>query len=42
MSNYAPIARACPQCGNSYMLRKELKKGNFAECPQCKLKEEID
>jgi len=42
VSNYAPIARACPQCGNSYMLRKELKKGNFAECPQCKLKEEID
>lgn len=42
VSNYAPIARACPQCGNSYMLRKELKKGNFAECPQCKFKEEID
>lgn len=42
VSNYAPIARTCPQCGNSYMLRKELKKGNFAECPQCKLKEEID
>lgn len=42
VSNYAPITRACPQCGNSYMLRKELKKGNFAECPQCKLKEEID
>ena len=42
VSNYAPIARACPQCGNSYMLRKELKIGNFAECPQCKLKEEID
>ena len=42
VSNYAPIARACPQCGNSYMLRKELKKGNFAECPQCRLKEEID
>ena len=42
VSNYAPIARSCPQCGNSYMLRKELKKGNFAECPQCKLKEEID
>ena len=42
VSNYAPIARACPQCGNSYMLRKELKKGSFAECPQCKLKEEID
>ena len=42
VSNYAPIARACPQCSNSYMLRKELKKGNFAECPQCKLKEEID
>ena len=42
VSNYAPIARACSQCGNSYMLRKELKKGNFAECPQCKLKEEID
>ena len=42
VSNYAPIARACPQCGNSYMLLKELKKGNFAECPQCKLKEEID
>ncbi len=42
VSNYTPIARACPQCGNSYMLRKELKKGNFAECPQCKLKEEID
>ena len=42
VSNYVPIARTCPQCGNSYMLRKELKKGNFAECPQCKLKEEID
>lgn len=42
VSNYAPLARTCPQCGNSYMLRKELKKGNFAECPQCKLKEEID
>ncbi|MDA3043964.1 MULTISPECIES: type I DNA topoisomerase [unclassified Campylobacter] len=42
VSNYAVLSRKCPECKNTYMVRKELKKGNFAECPKCKFKEEIE
>ena len=31
----------CPKC-NTQMVLKELKKGDFKECPQCKFKEEVN
>ncbi|WP_086268815.1 MULTISPECIES: type I DNA topoisomerase [Campylobacter] len=40
LSKYKPIIDKCPKC-NTLMVLKELKKGNFKECPQCKFKEEV-
>lgn len=39
-SNYKPAGRSCPNCA-APMVLKELKKGNFHECPECKYKEQI-
>lgn len=41
LSKYKPIIDKCPKC-NTLMVLKELKKGNFKECPQCKFKEEVN
>lgn len=41
VSNYEPVDKKCPECGNKYMIKKELKKGIFFECPKCKFKEQI-
>ncbi|WP_096018252.1 type I DNA topoisomerase [Campylobacter lanienae] len=40
LSKYKPIIDKCSKC-NTQMVLKELKKGNFKECPQCKFKEEV-
>ena len=40
VSNYKPANKACPNCA-APMVIKELKKGTFNECPECKYKEEI-
>lgn len=38
-----PIAEACPNCGNAYLIEKHLKSGSFAQCPnnECKFKKEL-
>ena len=41
LSKYKPIIDKCPKC-NTQMVLKELKKGDFKECPQCKFKEEVN
>ena len=41
LSKYKPIIDKCPKC-NIQMVLKELKKGDFKECPQCKFKEEVN
>ncbi|MDX2178715.1 MAG: type I DNA topoisomerase [Bryobacteraceae bacterium] len=28
-----PIAEPCPECGNAYLVEKNLKSGNWAQCP---------
>ncbi|CZE46732.1 type I DNA topoisomerase [Campylobacter geochelonis] len=42
VSNYEPTEKICPECKNSHLVKKELKKGTFLECPACKFKEQID
>ncbi len=35
-----PINKECPQCGNRYMVEKNLKsKGHILRCPECKYEE---
>lgn len=38
-----PIAEKCPSCGGAYLIEKNLKSGNFAQCPnpECKFKREL-
>lgn len=38
-----PVAKACPQCANPYLIEKFLKAGAFAQCPnaECKFKEAL-
>ncbi len=37
ISNDEPVAIACPECGNSYIVKKFSKaKGDYKQCPQCK------
>jgi DNA topoisomerase-1 len=38
-----PVSEACPDCGNSYLVEKNLKAGTFLECPAtgCKYKREL-
>ena len=38
IANAEPIAKDCPKCDSSVMLKKELKKGTVYECPLCKEK----
>lgn len=38
-----PVNKKCPQCGNSYMVEKNLKtKGHILRCPNCKYEEPFD
>ncbi|MCX2683055.1 type I DNA topoisomerase [Campylobacter sp. MIT 21-1685] len=41
VSNYKLSDEKCEQCGQM-MIIKELKKGTFLECPQCKIKEQMN
>lgn len=41
ISSYEPINKECPNCQSNYMVKKELKKGNFYYCPKCKFQEAI-
>lgn len=38
-----PVAKACPECNNPYLIEKFLKSGAFAQCPnaECKYKEAL-
>ena len=38
-----PVAKACPECNNPYLIEKFLKSGAFAQCPnaECKFKEAL-
>jgi DNA topoisomerase I len=38
-----PVAKACPDCANPYLIEKFLKAGAFAQCPnaECKFKEPL-
>lgn len=40
VSNLRPVDENCPECKH-FLVLKELKKGTFLECPQCKFKKEI-
>lgn len=40
VSNYAPSGEKCPKCGEM-MIVKNLKKGDFHECPKCKYKVQV-
>lgn len=42
VSNYKPIDEKCEECGNDYLIIKELKKGTFLECPKCKSKRQVE
>jgi DNA topoisomerase-1 len=35
-SAYKPVAEACPQCGNAYLVEKNLKSGPLIACPNNK------
>jgi DNA topoisomerase-1 len=38
-----PVNKKCPQCGNNYMVEKNLKsKGHILRCPNCKHEEPFD
>ncbi len=38
-----PVNKKCPQCGNAYMVEKNLKsKGHIYRCPNCKYEEPAD
>ncbi len=38
-----PVNKKCPQCGNNYMVEKNLKsKGHILRCPNCKYEEPFD
>lgn len=41
VSNYEIVLKECPECKNNYLYKKELKKGNFLDCPKCKHRQEI-
>lgn len=41
VSNYEPTNKECPECKKANLIKKELKKGTFLECPECKFKEQI-
>jgi DNA topoisomerase-1 len=33
-----PVNKSCPECGNNYLVEKYTKaKGNFLQCPECKM-----
>jgi DNA topoisomerase-1 len=33
-----PVNNSCPECGNNYLVEKYTKaKGNFLQCPECKM-----
>jgi DNA topoisomerase-1 len=35
-----PVNKSCPECGNNYLVEKYTKaKGNFLQCPECKMVE---
>jgi DNA topoisomerase-1 len=43
MSWDKPVDKKCPQCGNPYMVEKNLKsKGHIYRCPNCKYEEPAD
>jgi DNA topoisomerase-1 len=38
VSWYKPVNQSCSSCGNNYLVEKYSKaKGNFLECPECKI-----
>ena len=40
INNLRPVDENCPHCKH-FLVLKELKKGTFLECPECKFKKEI-
>ena len=36
-SAYKPVAEACPECGNPYLVEKNLKSGSVLACPNKKM-----